>query len=146
MKHKEQLVVWMIWFAMLTSVNIGIVMVKLGENTPKAPGFEASLVGVFSFIALGAAAASIVLRQVLLGGFRKGTLSLDAPQDRQRFVVGNAVCFALAELPGVLGLVVGLQGASAEGWAPFSVLSFLLFWWHIPLPGRFIPKPDGRLL
>ena len=146
MKHKEQLVVWMIWFAMLTSVNVGIVVVKLGGDRVKASGFDASLVGVFSFIALGATAASIVLRQVLLGGFRKGTLSLDSPQDRQRFVVGNVVCFALSELPGVLGLVVGLQGAAAEGWAPFSVLSFLLFWWHIPLPARFTPKPDERLL
>lgn len=146
MKHREQLVVWMVWFAMLTSIHIYVVLLKTGDARPQPAADASSMVTVLSLAAVAAAAASLVLRAVLLGGFKKGTLSLDSPEGRQRYVAGNVVCFALSEMPGVFGFVTGLQGFPTRDWAAFIGASALLFWWHIPLPGRFTPKTDGRLL
>ena len=146
MKHKEQLVVLVIWFALLTGVHVFAVVAKSGTAAPGAAQGAASLSTVFAIAGLAAAAASLALRSILLGGFRKGTLTLDTPTGKQRFITGNVVCFALAESPGVFGLVVGMQGAAVSEWLPLIGLSILLLWWHIPLPGRFAPKTDGRLL
>ena len=146
MKHKEQLVVLVIWFALLTGVHAYAVVVKTGSTPPRAALESASLNTVLAVAALAAAGLSLVLRGVLLGGFRKGTLNLDTPEGQRRFLAGNIVCFALAEVPGVFGLVVGLQGGAVGEWLPFIGLSILFLWWHIPLPARFAPKTDARLL
>lgn len=80
----------------------------------------------------------------MLGGFRKGTVSLDTPAGRGQYLTGHVIVFALSEAIGVLGFVNGLNSrGETDAWLPFIGGSFLLLLIHIPLPSRFEPQGAG---
>jgi hypothetical protein len=97
--------------------------------------------GQITALAAGSAAAlSFFMRKLLLGGFATGTLSLDEPAQRGRFVAGNVVVFALSEGVGVLGFLNGiLSNGKGDAWLPYIGLALILMLAHIPLPSRFKP-------
>lgn len=139
-----QLLVFIIWGALCSSI---LVYAGLLGSMSFAPAKEdtSSLASVIALAAGGVAALSFVLRKLLLGPSTSGTLSLDDPANRVRFVTGHIVVFALSEGVGVLGFVNGITaGGRIEAWLPYIALAFVLMVLHIPLPSRF--QPDGLSL
>ncbi|WP_395749222.1 hypothetical protein [Prosthecobacter sp.] len=139
--NKVQTTVFIIWGVLCSSIFMYAAMLS---SMTFAPGPNASasgsLGGVIAIIAASSTILSLLLRQLLLGGFSAGKLSLDNPQDRGRFVAGNFVLFALSEGIGVLGFVNGLSSTGrGEAWLPYIGLSLLMMLYHIPLPSRFKP-------
>lgn len=133
------LIVFVIWGALCSSLLVYAAMLS---SMTYAPGRgAASTPGNIIALAAGSAAAlSFVLRKLLLGGFTTGTLSLDDPANRGRFIAGNVVVFALSEGIGALGFVNGISNnGRAEAWLPYIGLAFILMLAHIPLPSRFQP-------
>jgi len=136
---KPQLIVFIIWGALCSSICLYAVMLSSMTFAPPK-GDPNSLGQVIALAAGSAAALSFFLRKLLLGGFSSGVLSLDEPVNRGRFVAGNVVVFALSEGVGVLGFVNGiLSNGRGDSWLPYIGLSFLLMLAHIPLPSRFKP-------
>jgi len=136
---KPQLIVFIIWGALCSSICLYAVMLSSMTFAP-AQGDPKSLGNIIALAAGSAAALSFFLRKLLLGGFSSGVFSLDDPSQRGRFVAGNVVVFALSEGVGVLGFVNGtLSNGRGDSWQPYIGLSFLLMLAHIPLPSRFKP-------
>lgn len=137
------LVVFIIWGALCSSLLVYAAMLS---SMTFAPGKgDASSAGAIIALAAGSAAAlSFVLRKLLLGGFSTGTLSVDDPANRGRFIAGNVVLFALSEGVGALGFVNGLcSNGKGDAWLPYIGLAFILMLLHIPLPSRFQARQDG---
>ena len=134
-----QLLVFIIWGALCSSLFMYAVMLNVMTFVP-ARGDASNLTSVIALAAGSAAALSFVLRKMLLGGFTSGTLSLDDPANRGRFIAGNIVVFALSEGVGALGLVSGITaGGRTEAWLPYLAVALVLMILHIPLPSRFQP-------
>ncbi len=136
---KPQLIVFIIWGALCSSICLYAVMLSSMTFAP-SKGDPKSLGQVIALAAGCAAVLSFFMRKLLLGGFATGALHLDDPMHRGRFVAGNVVVFALSEGTGVLGFVNGiLSNGKGDAWLPYVGLSFLLMLAHIPLPSRFKP-------
>ncbi|MFO1484517.1 MAG: hypothetical protein U1F71_14245 [Verrucomicrobiaceae bacterium] len=137
------LVVFIIWGALCSSLLVYAAMLSSMTFVP-GKGDASSAGAVIALAAGSAAALSFVLRKLLLGGFSTGTLSVDDPANRGRFIAGNVVLFALSEGVGSLGFVNGLCSNGKGGaWLPYIGLAFILMLLHIPLPSRFQPRQDG---
>ncbi len=134
-----QLVVFIIWGALCSSLCLYAFMLSAMTFAP-AKGTAQSIGQVIALAAGSAAVLSFFLCKLLLGGFATGTLDLDDPAHRGRFVAGNVVVFALSEGVGVLGFVNGtLSNGRGDAWVPYIGVAFLLMLAHIPLPSRFKP-------
>jgi hypothetical protein len=132
-----QLIVFIIWGALCSSLLIYAVMLSSMTFAP-GKGDSSSVGNIIALAAGSAAALSFVLRKLLLGGFTAGTLSLDDPANRGRFIAGNVVVFALSEGIGALGFVNGISNnGKGDAWLPYLGLAFILMLFHIPLPSRF---------
>ncbi len=137
MKTDIRHVVMMIWSAIATGVIVmSFVAIKsahagkLGENE-----------SLFASMGLGAVMLSLVMRQVMLRRFEReglpapgGTIDQTAAGT---FMTGNVICFALAEMPGVFGFILGTSGAASAVWMSFVAGSLLAMIYHCPLPSRF---------
>lgn len=135
-----QLIVFIIWGVLCSSLFMYAVMLNVMTFAP-AKGDASDLTSIIALAAGSAAALSFVLRKMLLGGFISGTLSLDDPANRGRFVAGHIVVFALSEGVGALGFVSGISaGGRSESWLPYLAVALVLMILHIPLPSRFQPK------
>jgi hypothetical protein len=138
-----QLTVLIIWGALCTSLLVYAGMLSSMSFAPSKGGV-ASVGSVIALAAGSMAALSFVLRKMLLGGFANGTLDLNDPAMRGRFVAGNIVVFALSEGVGALGFVNGIMSnGRGDTWMPFIAGSLVLMLLHIPLPSRFQAKGDG---
>jgi hypothetical protein len=138
-----QLIVFIIWGALCSSLFMYAVMLNVMTFAPAKPA-ASNLASVIALAAGSAAALSFVLRKMLLGGFISGRLSLDDPAHRSRFVAGHIVVFALSEGVGALGFVSGITaGGRSESWLPYLAVALILMILHIPLPSRFQPKGAG---
>jgi hypothetical protein len=134
-----QLIVFIIWGALCTSLLVYAGMISVMTFAP-GKADTSSFSNIIALAAGSAAALSFVLRKLLLGGFATGTLSLDDPAHRGRFIAGNVVVFALSEGIGALGFVNGVSSSGRiEAWLPYIALAFVLMVLHIPLPSRFKP-------
>ncbi len=134
-----QLIVFIIWGALCTSLLVYAGMINLMTFGP-GKADTSSFSNIIALAAGSAAALSFVLRKLLLGGFAAGSLSLDDPAHRGRFIAGNVVVFALSEGIGALGFVNGVSSSGRiEAWLPYIALAFVLMILHIPLPSRFKP-------
>lgn len=132
-----QLTVFIIWGALCGSLLVYAALLSSMTFAPPQ-GDTKSLSSVIALAAGSATALSFLLRKLLLGGFASGTLSLDDPAQRGRFIAGNVVVFALSEGVGVLGFVNGmLSNGRGDAWLPYLGLGFILMLLHIPLPSRF---------
>lgn len=140
------LTVFVLWGALCFSLVMYVVLLNLMSFSPEKEAHE-SLTGLFALVAGMAAAMSFVLRKVMLGKFSEGKMKVDGFTDRNLFVAGNLVVFALSESVGVLGFVNGLTSRGEVGtWLPFIGGSLILLLLHIPLPSRFEKKKtDGYL-
>ncbi len=133
------LTVFIIWGALCFSLIVYAGMLSAITFVPVKEA-QPALTGVFALAAGCAAALSFFMRKLLLGGFAAGTLSLDDPEQRGRFVAGNVVVFALSEGVGVLGFVNGItSNGVGDAWLPFIGGALILMLLHIPLPSRFKP-------
>ena len=138
-----QLLVFIIWGALCSSILVYAGLLGSMTFAPAKPD-ASDLSSVIALAAGSAAALSFVLRKMLLGGFISGTLSLDDPAHRSRFVAGHIVVFALSEGVGALGFVSGITaGGRSESWLPYLAIALILMILHIPLPSRFQPKGVG---
>lgn len=137
------LTVFIIWGALCFSLIMYVVVLNVITFAPAKEAHE-SLTGIFALVAGIMAPLTFVLRKFLLGGFSTGRLQVDGYSDRNRFVAGNLVIFAMSEGIGVLGFVNGLlsQG-ERHAWLPFIGGSLMLLLFHIPLPSRFEPPPGN---
>ena len=136
-----QPVVFIIWAALCFALIAYAVILSAITYAPTKAA-QASLTNIFALAAGCAAALSFFLRKLLLGGFVTGTLTLDDPANRGRFVAGNVVVFALSEGVGVLGFVNGITSNGAgDAWLPFIGGALILMLLHIPLPSRFKSVP-----
>lgn len=132
-----QFTVFAIWAAMCMSQVAYAFVVNVQDGTRS----EEALTNIFALVAGCSFMMTFVLRVVLLGGFRTGKLSIDTPEGRARFIMGNIVIFALSESIGVLGLINGLNSrGETDAWLPFIGGAFILLLLHIPLPSRFEPQ------
>lgn len=140
--RSPQLVVMIIWAGLLMAVFTYAVIASVGlaGGEPSAAKPDASLAQTLAWVAAAVSGASLALRPMFLGGFRRGTVSLETPAGRSRFMAGNIVCFALAESVAIFGLILALQGNPQETWLVFFAVAIVLMVIHIPLPGRFVPK------
>lgn len=133
----SNLIVFIIWGGLCSSLLVYAAMLSSMTFAPGKPD-ASSLGNVIALAAGSAAALSFVLRKLLLGGFSAGTLSLDDPANRGRFIAGNIVVFALSEGIGALGFVNGISNnGRGDAWLPYIGLAFALMLAHIPLPSRF---------
>ncbi|HBJ83388.1 MAG TPA: hypothetical protein DDZ88_05840 [Verrucomicrobiales bacterium] len=138
-----QLTVFIIWGALCASLLVYAGMISSMTFLP-GKADTSSLGNIIALAAGSAAALSFVLRKLLLDGFAAGTLTLDDPANRGRFIAGNIVVFALSEGIGALGFVNGItSGGRIEAWLPYIALAFALMVLHIPLPSRFQPRNDS---
>lgn len=138
-----QLLVFIIWGALCSSILVYAGLLGSMTFAPAKPD-ASNLASVIALAAGSAAALSFVLRKMLLGGFTSGTLSLDDPAHRSRFVAGHIVVFALSEGVGALGFISGITaGGRSESWLPYLAIALILMILHIPLPSRFQPKGVG---
>lgn len=134
-----QLTVFIIWGAMCSSLIMYAVVLNVITFAPAKEVHE-PLTGIFAAVAGILAPLSFALRKLLLGGFAAGRLKVDGYSDRNRFVAGNLVVFALSEGVGVLGFVNGLtSNGERDAWLPFIGGALMLLLFHIPLPSRFEP-------
>lgn len=137
------LTVFIIWGALCFSLIMYAGMLNVMTFAP-AKNPQESLTGIFALVAGVAAAMSFVIRKLMLGGFTDGRLKVDGFTDRNRFVAGHVVVFALSESVGVLGFVNGLMSyGQMDAWLPFIGGSLILLLLHIPLPSRFQAKMNG---
>ncbi|WP_395739594.1 hypothetical protein [Prosthecobacter sp.] len=139
--NKVQQTVFIIWGVLCASICGYAAMLSSMAFAPgPAASPSGSFGGILAIIAASSTILSLLLRPLLLGGFSAGTLSLDNPQGRGRFVAGNFVLFALSEGIGVLGFVNGISSTGrGEAWLPYIGLALLMMLYHIPLPSRFRP-------
>lgn len=136
-----QFTVFVIWAALIMGLVTMAFVITVQDGTRS----EESLASIFALVAGVNCALSFVVRHFMLGGFRKGTLSLDTPQGQGAYITGHIIVFALSESIGVLGFVNGLNSrGDTDAWLPFIGGSILLLLVHIPLPSRFVPQ-GGRL-
>lgn len=137
------LTVLIIWGALCSSLVMYAVVLNVITFAPAKEAHE-PLTGIFALVAGIMAPLTFVLRKLLLGGFAAGRLKVDGFTDRNRFVAGNLVVFALSEGIGVLGFVNGLiSHGERDAWLPFIGGSLILLLLHIPLPSRFEPPPGN---
>lgn len=138
-----QLTVFIIWGALCFSLIMYAVVLNVITFAP-VKETHGPLTGIFAAVAGILVPLSFVLRKLLLGGFAAGRLKVDGYSDRNRFVAGNLVVFAMSEGIGVLGFVNGLTSrGELDAWLPFIGGSLILLLLHIPLPSRFEP-PAGN--
>lgn len=138
-----QLVVFIMWGAMCFSLIMYVVVLNVITFAPPQEAQE-PLTGIFALVAGIMAPLTFVLRKFLLGGFSTGRLQVDGHPDRNRFVAGNLVVFAMSEGIGILGFVNGLLShGERDAWLPFIGGSLMLLLFHIPLPSRFAPPPGN---
>jgi hypothetical protein len=129
------LVVFFIWGSLIMG-QLAFILVLI---TKEAPPQGASSASVFALLAGINAALSFVIRHFMLGGFARGTLSIETPAGQTRFTAGNIIVFALCESIGVFGFIQGQRHAEQSVWLPFIGGSILLLLAHIPWPARFTP-------
>lgn len=133
-----QRVVMIIWGALVMAVVVYWGLASGSEPSEVKP--DDSLAQTLAWVAAGVSGASLMLRQLLLGDFQSGKISLKTEAGRVRFLTGNIVCFALAESVALFGLVLAFTGHPQSDWLVFFAAAVLLLIIHIPLPGRFQPK------
>jgi hypothetical protein len=144
MKTPVNTTVWIIWGALFMAVfTYSFMLLSMNRASVES---ASSLGSIFAMLAVTNMFVSLVIRKIMLGGFKKKTLSLDSVEGQRRFVSGNVICFALSESIAVLGLILGLQGASIDTWGIFMVAAIFMLLLHVPFARRFTPEPDERTL
>ncbi|MBL9131377.1 MAG: hypothetical protein JNG86_09270 [Verrucomicrobiaceae bacterium] len=132
-----QFTVFVIWAALI----MGLVTMSFVITVQDGTRSEDSLTHIFALVAGVNCALSFVVRHFMLGGFRRGAVTIESDAGRGRYLTGHVIVFALSESIGVLGFVNGLNSrGETDAWLPFIGGSIMLLLFHIPLPSRFVPQ------
>lgn len=139
-REQALLAVWIIWFVLLGCLGSYVFILPIIHQGPAGSETqEGAVPWVLGGIALGIAVLSLVLRSILLGGFRRGTLMIAEPQAARRLVAGNVACFALSEAMGVFGVILSAMGYPLDLCATFVLAAVVMMIWHTPFARRFQP-------
>lgn len=139
-----QITVFIIWFSLVMGLIVlaGLLFTVTFEPGATPPSSDDT--GIFAIIAGANALLALVLRWLLLGGFRTGKRSLHSPSGLVCYVIGHLLVFTFSESVGVLGFVNGITAHGEMGaWLPFIAGALVLLLLHIPLPSRFRPRIDS---
>jgi hypothetical protein len=136
MQPSPLLIVWIIWFALLSALGVYVGLAFTSAPTPATPP-ESSLPTLLATLAVVIGGTSVMLRPLLFGGLKSGRVELNSMAGGQKLLTGNIICFALSESVGIFGLVLAFQGYPQESWWVFFVAAAALMFIHLPLPARF---------
>jgi len=116
---------WILWGALLFAVFIYYFVVNTiaKADVPDAADADPGLARLFLVIGLALAVVAVGIKYFMRGRLRGAGQSQPSIRGEQAYIAA----LAIGEAPAILGLVLGLQGATKEEYLPLFVISLAIF-------------------
>ena len=129
-----------LWWALLLSVVIYVVVAYAAEVPEVAPSAVDTLLPGFVLLSLGIGAGSLLYRRrALAGPIQSGRLDPGTLEGQQAAFAPFIVCLILSETVGVFGLVLSLLSGDLLYSVAFSLAAIALFFLHRPTAPDLVP-------